>query len=150
MKRLHVNLAVANLDESVNFYTTLFAAPPTVLKLDYAKWMLDDPRVNFAISARGAKPGLDHFGIQVDDRGELLEVHERLKQAGNSLLDEGETTCCYAKSEKAWVHDPQGTSWETFMTTGESPVYGNDEVKGAVDTSSCCAPAASVSGSSCC
>lgn len=125
MKRLHVHMAVADLDQSIRFYAALFAAEPTVVKPDYAKWMLDDPRVNFAISTHsGSAPGVDHLGIQVEDGAELQEVYGRLKQAEGPVLEEGKTTCCYAKSEKSWISDPQGISWETFLTTGESTVYG--------------------------
>jgi len=125
MKRLHVHVAVADLGKSVRFYSTLFAAEPTVLKPDYAKWMLADPRVNFAISARGnGHAGLDHFGIQVEDEAELGEVYGRLKAAEGPVLEEGATVCCYAKSEKSWIVDPSGLSWETFLTHGESTVYG--------------------------
>ena len=120
MKRLHVHVAVRNLDESVRFYSTLFAAAPTVLKPDYAKWMLNDPRVNFAISTPGETTGVDHLGIQVENEGELREVYGRLQQAERPVLEEGATTCCYAKSEKSWIADPQGVTWETFHTTGES------------------------------
>jgi catechol 2,3-dioxygenase-like lactoylglutathione lyase family enzyme len=140
MKRLHVHVAVEDLSRSVSFYSTLFAAEPTVVKQDYAKWMLDDPRVNFAISARGAAPGVDHLGIQVEDRAELHEVYDRLKQAEWPVLEEGATTCCYAKSEKSWIADPQGVAWETFHTTGESTTYGTsvdlDRLKPA--GSACC------------
>jgi len=126
MKRLHVHMAVADLDKSIRFYATLFAAEPTVVKPDYAKWMLDDPRVNFAISTHsGAAPGVDHLGIQVENGEELQEIYGRLKEAEGPVLEEGETTCCYAKSEKSWIADPQGISWETFHTTGESTVYGS-------------------------
>jgi len=124
MKRLHVHVAVDDLDKAIGFYSTLFAAEPSVVKPDYVKWMLDDPRVNFAISHRGAKPGLNHLGIQVENEGELAEVYGRLKQADGPVLEEGKTTCCYAKSEKAWIDDPAGISWEAFLTTGESTVYG--------------------------
>jgi len=125
MKRLHVHVAVADLANSVRFYSTLFAAEPTVLKPDYAKWMLADPRVNFAISARGnGDPGLDHLGIQVEDEAELAEVYDRLKAAEGPVLAEGATTCCYVQSEKSWILDPSGLSWETFLTHGESTVYG--------------------------
>jgi hypothetical protein len=134
MKRLHVHVAVDSIEQSTQFYTHLFGAPPTVQKSDYAKWMLDDPRVNFAISARGREAGLDQ------------EVSTRLKTAGMQLLDEGEATCCYAKSEKAWVIDPQGIAWETFLTTGTSTVYGDSDaaITGEVPMSrkaACCAPA---------
>jgi len=125
MKRLHVHVAVRDLEASTRFYSTLFAAEPTVVKADYAKWMLDDPRVNFAISAHeGAAPGLSHLGIQVEDAGELEEVYARLQKADRPVLDEGATTCCYAKSTKSWIADPQDIAWETFLTTGESVDYG--------------------------
>jgi uncharacterized glyoxalase superfamily protein PhnB len=127
MKRMHVHVAVDNLDKAIGFYSTLFAATPTVVKSDYAKWMLDDPRVNFAISMRGAKTGLNHLGIQVENEGELSEVYARLNEAGAPVLEEGKTktTCCYAQSEKSWIDDPAGISWETFLTTGEATDYGN-------------------------
>ncbi|WP_374598865.1 ArsI/CadI family heavy metal resistance metalloenzyme [Sphingosinicella sp.] len=125
MKRLHVHVAVRDLEASTRFYSTLFAAEPTVVKADYAKWMLEDPRVNFAISAHeGAAPGLSHLGIQVEDAGELEEVYARLQKADRPVLDEGATTCCYAKSTKSWIADPQDIAWETFLTTGESVDYG--------------------------
>lgn len=124
MKRLHVHVGVEDIDSAVTFYSTLFAAPPSVVKPDYAKWMLDDPRVNFAVSARGRTHGVDHLGIQVETEDELREVHGRLRAAGRPVLEEGATTCCYAKSEKFWIADPQGLSWEAFLTTGESTVYG--------------------------
>ena len=120
-----------------------------VRKDDYAKWMLEDPRVNFAISRRGAKPGIQHLGIQVDDRAELQEVHARLKATERAVVEEGETTCCYARSEKNWIDDPQGVQWETFLTTGASTVYGHEAaveplsvapVKGSCGTSGCCGP----------
>jgi catechol 2,3-dioxygenase-like lactoylglutathione lyase family enzyme len=142
MKRLHVHVAVNDLDHSIAFYTTLFAAQPTVTKPDYAKWMLDDPRVNFAISTRGGQNGLDHLGIQVETQDELHEVYGRLEQANRPVLEEGATTCCYAKSEKSWITDPQGLSWETFLTSGESTIYGDSVDLGPIRTASvaCCAP----------
>jgi catechol 2,3-dioxygenase-like lactoylglutathione lyase family enzyme len=136
MKRLHVHVSVDDLAQSVRFYSTLFAAEPAVTKADYAKWMLDDPRVNFAISARGGAAGLDHLGIQVETQGELQEVYRRLRDADRPVLEEGATTCCYAKSEKAWITDPQGLSWETFLTSGESTVYGDSADFGAIRTAS--------------
>ena len=126
MKRLHVNVAVADLDASMRFYTSLFAAEPNLVKTDYAKWMLDDPRVNFAITTRGDRKGIDHLGIQVENEDELGEVYARLKRAGTPVIEQGETTCCYARSEKNWISDPEGIAWETFLTKGESPVYGFD------------------------
>jgi catechol 2,3-dioxygenase-like lactoylglutathione lyase family enzyme len=127
MKRLHVHVAVDDLAKAIDFYSTLFAAQPSVVKPDYAKWMLDDPRVNFAISHRGAKPGLNHLGIQVENEGELAEVYGRLRKADGPVLEEGKTTCCYARSEKAWIDDPAGISWEAFLTTGETTVYGTSK-----------------------
>ena len=137
MKRMHVHVSVRDLDASIRFYSTLFAATPTVLKTDYAKWMLDDPRVNFAISARGAPAGIEHLGIQVADADELHEVYERLEKAEARVFEEGATVCCYAKSEKSWIEDPQGVRWETFLTTGESTVYGSEAPKSAA---ACCVP----------
>jgi len=125
MKRFHVHVAVEDIDRSVDFYTTLFAAAPTVRKPDYAKWMLDDPRVNFAISKRAAMPGVDHVGIQVESKEELDEISARLEQTHGLTFTEEGTTCCYAKSDKQWVADPQGIAWETFLTHGEATVYGN-------------------------
>ena len=125
MKRLHVHVAVSDLSQSLSFYSALFASQPTVLKSDYAKWMLDDPRVNFAISTRGRQPGLDHLGIQVESEEELHEVYGRLRRAGGNVVEQGQTACCYAKSEKSWIDDPAGISWETFHTTRESIDYGD-------------------------
>jgi catechol 2,3-dioxygenase-like lactoylglutathione lyase family enzyme len=124
MKRLHVHVSVDDLARSIEFYNTLFAAEPTVRKADYAKWMLEDPRVNFAISVRGGDAGIRHLGIQVEDRAELADVYARLQRAAAPILEEGATTCCYARSEKSWIEDPQGIQWETFLTTGESTTYG--------------------------
>src|SRR5262249_9120230 len=125
MKRFHVHVAVDNLSEAISFYSAMFATQPSVVKSDYAKWMLDDPRVNFAISARGRPAGVDRLGIQVEDQDELQEVYGRLDQAGRPVLEQGQTQCCYARSEKSWVEDPAGVSWETFLTTGESTDYGD-------------------------
>jgi catechol 2,3-dioxygenase-like lactoylglutathione lyase family enzyme len=126
MKRLHVHISVTALDKAVDFYSALFAAEPTVRKDDYAKWMLDDPRVNFAISTRTHASGIEHLGIQVDDESELADVYARLDQAGGEVFEEGETTCCYARSEKSWIADPAGVQWEVFRTFGDSTVYGQD------------------------
>src|ERR1700727_649529 len=143
MKRLHVHMAVENLSQSIGFYSALFAAQPAVTKTDYAKWMLDDPRVNFAISARGRQPGLDHLGIQVEDRDELHQVYARLREAGGTVIEQGQTSCCYTKSEKSWIDDPAGIAWETFFTTGESINYGDGTGENAARVAhetSCCAP----------
>jgi catechol 2,3-dioxygenase-like lactoylglutathione lyase family enzyme len=150
MKRMHVHLSVADLNSSIRFYSGLFAAEPTVHKSDYAKWMLEDPRVNFAISNRGAETGIRHLGIQVEDPAELAEVYARLQKADRPVLEEGSTTCCYARSEKSWIEDPQGVKWETFLTTGESTSYGSEEP--ANDGAPCCEPKAGAapSPSRCC
>lgn len=143
MKRLHIHIAVEDLAASVRFYSELFATKPAVLKPDYAKWMLEDPRANFAISRRGAKPGIQHLGIQVESRPELEEVYARLKRAERPVREEGVTTCCYAQSEKSWVDDPQGVQWEAFLTTGESTLYGHDPLRAGeaeATASSCCGP----------
>ena len=125
MKRFHVHVRVEDLTQSVRFYSTLFATEPTVLKDDYAKWMLDDPRVNFAISTNcGESAGISHLGIQAEDETELGEVYERLARAERPIFEEKATTCCYAQSDKQWIADPQGVHWETFFTYGESTVYG--------------------------
>jgi len=125
MKRLHVHVGVQDLPNAIGFYSALFASGPNVVKPDYAKWMLDDPRVNFAISTRGKRPGLDHLGIQVESQDELHEVYGRLRKSGGNIIEQGKTSCCYAKSEKSWIDDPAGISWETFFTTGESTDYGD-------------------------
>ncbi|HYD46108.1 MAG TPA: ArsI/CadI family heavy metal resistance metalloenzyme [Phenylobacterium sp.] len=125
MKRLHMHVGVEDLTQSMRFYSTLFGTDPTVVKDDYAKWMLDDPKVNFAISRRGVG-GIDHLGIQVDSREELDELAGRLKAAGETTRDQEAATCCYAKSDKAWVNDPSGVRWETFYTFGEAVTYGED------------------------
>jgi catechol 2,3-dioxygenase-like lactoylglutathione lyase family enzyme len=146
MKRLHVHVGVDDLDSSIAFYSTLFAAEPSVVKADYAKWMLDDPRVNFAISAgQHAARGIEHLGIQVEDAGELADVYGRLAAAGQPVLEEGATTCCYAQSEKRWVADPQGVIWEAFHTHGEATVYGDSPALSAISPNAapdtCCTPA---------
>ena len=143
MKRMHVHVAVESLAQSVDFYSALFDAPPTVVKADYAKWMLDDPRVNFAISTRGRAAGLDHLGIQVESKSELHAVYARLRRAGGAIVEQGETACCYARSEKSWIEDPSGIAWETFHTTGDSVDYGDGTGERAVriaHAKSCCAP----------
>jgi catechol 2,3-dioxygenase-like lactoylglutathione lyase family enzyme len=145
MKRLHVHVGVTDLDQSVRFYSTLFAAEPTVRKDDYAKWMLDDPRVNFAISqGNHAKKGIEHLGIQTESNDELSEVYARLKAADRPVLEEGRTTCCYAKSEKSWIADPDGIVWETFFTDGVATTYGDSPALGTLSDSlsedKCCLP----------
>lgn len=148
MKRFHVHVGVENLDASIAFYSGLFGAAPSVTKADYAKWMLEDPRVNFAISQKcGAVKGVEHLGLQVEDQAELGEVYDRLTAAGAPVLEEGETTCCYAQSEKSWIADPDGVVWEAFLTNGESTVYGASpelEQLASANAASgaCCAPQA--------
>ena len=141
MKRLHVHVSVKDIAQSVRFYSALFAAPPTVIKPDYAKWMLDDPRVNFAISSRCGETGLNHLGIQAETEDELREIYGRLRQAERPVLEKGATICCYAKSEKSWIADPQDVPWETFLTTGESTVYGESTDRGPIRAAgaACCA-----------
>ena len=147
MKRFHVHVGVSNLDQSIAFYSSLFGAEPSVTKADYAKWMLDDPRVNFAISAEHhAAKGIEHLGIQAENEGELADVYGRLQAAGRPVLEEGATTCCYAKSDKSWISDPDGVVWEAFHTNGEATVYGDNAPIDAVSVnaaaSACCAPVA--------
>jgi hypothetical protein len=147
MKRFHVHVSVEDLAQSVRFYSTLFSTEPTVLKDDYAKWMLEDPRVNFAISTGSGDAGISHLGIQAEDEGELAEVYERLSHAERPVIEENDTTCCYARSDKQWIADPQGVPWETFLTHGEATVYGQSgaltrlgEASGGLSTCGC-APA---------
>jgi hypothetical protein len=140
MKRLHIHVSVEDIAQSVRFYATLFAAEPSVVKADYAKWMLEDPRVNFAISKRGQAAGIEHLGIQAENEAELAEIYGRLAAAERPIIEEQATTCCYAKSDKQWIADPQGVAWETFLTHGESTIYGQG---GAVERleAACCEPA---------
>src|ERR1043165_7056817 len=154
MKRLHVHVSVEDIPHSIGFYSALFAAKPSVVKADYAKWMLEDPRVNFAISTRGRQPGLDHLGIQAETEDELKEIYARLHKAGGNIIEQGQTACCYAKSEKSWIDDPAGISWETFHTTGESTDYGTSVQRGAqlAHDKACCEakPVADETASACC
>jgi predicted lactoylglutathione lyase len=156
MKRMHVHVAVDDLQRSVCFYSALFAAQPSAIKPDYAKWMLDDPRVNFAISTRGRQAGLDHLGIQAENPDELKEIYARLNQAGGKVIEQGQTQCCYAKSEKSWIDDPSGIAWETFHTTGESTDYGDGSGERVARVAhekasekSCCAPAPTPTPAAC-
>lgn len=156
MKRLHVHVGVSDLARSISFYSGLFGAAPTVTKEDYAKWMLDDPRVNFAISQHeGAAKGVEHLGVQVEDASELAEVYGRLKAARGPVLEEGATTCCYAKSEKSWISDPDGVVWEAFLTHGDATIYGDspDFAQLASPTAAdgqCCTPAVAAPAATCC
>ena len=144
MKRFHVHVAVDDLNANIRFYFTVFGTSPTVLKDDYAKWMLDDPRINFAISMRGAKPGLDHLGVQVESDEELPTLRGQVGQAEIAALDQSNAACCYARSDKYWITDPQGIAWETFHTLDSVPVFGEDSLvaDSAQEKSACCAPAA--------
>lgn len=142
MKRFHVHLHVNDMAKSIAFYNRLFDAQPARVEADYAKWMLTDPPVNFAISTRGTAPGIDHLGIQTDDAAELADMKARAESADMALLDEGETTCCYARSEKHWVTDPQGIAWEHFHTLGDIPVF--NEAASDEAATACCAPKAPV------
>lgn len=141
MKRFHVNVAVADLPKSIEFYNTLFGQEPNVHKDDYAKWMLDDPRVNFAISESCSGSGINHVGLQTDTMQELGEIQQRLKAAGQQTLDQPEAECCYASSSKTWVQDPDAVKWETFVTHGQITHYGNDDAPTAARDapSRCCA-----------
>lgn len=139
MKRMHLHVSVDDIIKSIGFYSNLFGASPTVAKPDYAKWMLDDPLVNFAISKRGALPGLDHIGIQVESDAELSEIKERLEKAELSLVTEEGTTCCYAKSDKHWVQDPSGIAWETYRTLDSAPTFSGQE--STEPSAACCIPA---------
>ena len=156
MKRLHVHVGVEDIDASIRFYSTLFGAEPSVTKADYAKWMLEDPRVNFAISTgQHAERGIEHLGIQVESEEELAEVYARLRAADRPVLEEGATTCCYARSEKSWIADPQGVVWETFHTTGEAVDYGHGPELGRLvsetaGAQACCAPDLPAAEVQCC
>jgi hypothetical protein len=145
MKRFHVHLHVEDLSKSVGFYSALFATEPARLESDYAKWMLEDPPVNFAISTRGSQSGIDHLGIQTDDPAELATMKARAEAAEMTVLDEGETTCCYSRSEKHWVTDPQGIAWEHFHTLGSIPLF-SDSTATATTATACCAPVETAAG----
>ena len=152
MKRFHVHVAVPNLQQSIRFYSTLFGTEPSVVKPDYAKWMLEDPRVNFAISQRGGDAGVNHLGFQVDEASELEEIHARLQGAERGVLEEKNVSCCYARSDKYWVTDPAGVPWESFHSLGTVPYYHGEAKEG--EEGDCCAPAAEATAtaatSSCC
>jgi extradiol dioxygenase family protein len=139
MKRFHVHVSVADLGQSIRFYSTLFGHEPSVVKTDYAKWMLDDPRINFAISQRGGKVGVNHLGLQTDSDAELEALHEQLQNADLATRAEKETSCCYARSNKYWVMDPAGLAWETYHTLGSVPTFNGEQADEPAD-SACCAP----------
>jgi len=148
MKRLHLHISVPSIEDAIAFYSTLFDAPPLVVKDDYAKWMLDDPRVNLAISSRARATGIDHVGVQVDNVDDLAALATRLKAAGSTTFDQDATTCCYARSDKSWVTDTAGVRWETFFTHGDSTAYGEDEVLPEPSAGACCP--ASAPAKACC
>jgi catechol 2,3-dioxygenase-like lactoylglutathione lyase family enzyme len=151
MKRFHVHVAVPHLEESVRFYSTLFGAEPSVRKDDYAKWMLNDPRVNFAISQRGGAGGVNHLGFQVDSGEELEAMRAQLIAADRSIVSEKAANCCYAVSDKYWVTDPSGVAWETFHSLGSIPIYGDDQASQREPSQSgCCAPSAGAEAKSAC
>ena len=135
MKRFHVHVSVDDLDANIRFYSNVFGIPPTVLKPDYAKWMVDDPRINFAISKRGLKPGIDHLGVQVESDAELTALRRQVAAADVSVLDQPDADCCYARSDKYWTADPQGIAWETFYTLDSIPIYGETD---RVEKTACC------------
>ena len=160
MKRFHVHVAVPELQQSIRFYSTMFGVQPTVVKADYAKWMLEDPRVNFAISQRGSAAGVNHLGFQVDDAAELGEIHERLEKADAAVTEEKNVACCYARSDKYWVTDPAGIAWESFQSLGTVPFYDGETKQAAaagcctpqpkpIENAACCGPAAKARPSCC-
>lgn len=160
MKRFHVHIAVDDLDKNIGFYSAMFGQQPSVVKADYAKWMLDDPRVNFAISNRGRSPGLNHLGMQAEDEADLAAIHAQLQNASAAGTPEKGAHCCYAVSDKYWVTDPQGIAWESFRTLGSIPLFGAASARdesvdaaaecGGTGPPSCCAPEGERAAASCC
>jgi len=140
MKRFHVHVSVDDLSQNIRFYSAMFGAPPTVERVDYAKWMLDDPRINFAISQRGGAVGVNHLGFQVDAEEDLRALRAQVAAADIAALDQASANCCYAKSDKYWVQDPQGIAWETFHTLGDIPVFGEHATTAAPVEAGCCVP----------
>ncbi len=156
MKRMHIHVGVESLDQSIKFYNALFGALPVKTKTDYVKWMLDDPRINFAISTRSGKAGVDHLGLQVDDAGELQELRDRHKSVDLSIFVEGETVCCYARSDKSWVEDPSVIAWEAYKTMEGVQLFSTSAssqeraccTPETRDPPHCCAPSEKTAG--CC
>lgn len=147
MKRFHVHLSVENLAEAIDFYSAVFGAAPAVEKTDYAKWMLEDPRLNFAVSTRGGRPGVNHLGLQVESDEEMRQMRKQLESADTALLEQANVSCCYARSDKYWVTDPAGIAWETFHSLGDVPVYGESadgesENFARAQQAGCCVPRA--------
>lgn len=150
MKRMHVHVGVKNIDEAVKFYSALFGAEPTKQMPDYAKWMLEDPKLNFAISTRSGKEGVEHLGIQVENEAELSDMRKRISQAEIDVIDQGETVCCYAESDKSWVQDPAGIAWEAYQTMGDAQLFSSKE---ETTQTACCTPVSIpvvAASSSCC
>jgi catechol 2,3-dioxygenase-like lactoylglutathione lyase family enzyme len=152
MKRFHVHISVDDLAKSIRFYTSVFGVGPASEKSDYAKWMLEDPRINFAISNRGGKPGVNHLGLQVDSPDELAALRAQVARADIAADDEPAAECCYARSDKYWIEDPQGVAWETFHTLGDIPAFGKDPASDIASAApACCAPKpADATASKCC
>ena len=152
MNRMHIHVGVEDLSQSIKFYSALFGAEPSKVKADYAKWMVEDPRINFAISTRSGKKGLNHLGLQVDEGGELDAIRERMKNADMALFDEGKTVCCYAKSDKSWVEDPAGIAWEAYQTMEDASLFSqvDAEDNAKEEAGGCCAPNAVEESGSCC
>ncbi len=156
MKRMHIHVGVKSIDDSVRFYSALFGADPVKQKPDYAKWMLEDPRINFAISTRAGKVGVDHMGLQVDNADELNALRDQMSAANISTHSDGETTCCYSKSEKSWVEDPNGVAWEAYHTMEDAQIFSSNDksedgaccVPETKGQASCCTPSEKTSG--CC
>ena len=148
MKRLHIHVGVNKIDEAIKFYSALFGKEPVKTKVDYAKWLLEDPRVNFAISTRAKTKGVDHLGIQVDEDSELVEIRERMTAADMSIINEGETVCCYAKSDKTWVTDPAGIPWETYRTMEDAQLFSGKT--STPDNNKACCPSKPVEQAPCC
>jgi catechol 2,3-dioxygenase-like lactoylglutathione lyase family enzyme len=145
MKRFHVHVTVDDLAANIRFYSTAFGMPPSVEKPDYAKWMMDDPRINFAISTHGAKPGLNHLGVQVETENELAVLRAQVARAEVAALDQPNAACCYARSDKYWTTDPQGIAWETFRTLDAIPVFGETgRMAAETKADACCAPPATL------
>ncbi len=148
MKRFHLHVGVKNLEKSIRFYSILFGQKPSKVKNDYAKWMIEDPKINFAISTRVSDEGVDHLGIQVENDEELKEITSRLRDADMNVYNEGDSTCCYAKSKKIWVQDPSGVAWEAYQTMNDVEVFSSKTEKSESEDSSCCVP--NEAGSACC
>jgi catechol 2,3-dioxygenase-like lactoylglutathione lyase family enzyme len=138
MARMHIHISVDDLDGSIDFYSTIFGSKPTTQKTDYAKWLLDNPSINFAISSRGFKPGIEHIGIQAENEDEMSDIRSRLEQGAIETFDDGQTVCCYAESDKSWIRDPSGIPWETYFTMKEAQFFSEHDTEPS--GGSCCFP----------